>query len=106
MEVIFVVMGHAGLHDDYRTWMAKGFKNKSDAELYQLKCIDEANRIIKEINTLEKERFTFTDDRLPEVADPISYLADVQAIIDSNKVDDYFEHDQDIDYTIDALEVE
>lgn len=107
MEVIFVVTGHAGSHDDYRNWMAKGFYERLDAENYQIECIEEAERITKEILKMEDKRFSYSDGGLvPEIDDPVNYWIDVQALIDSNKVDDYFEYDQDLDYTVEALEVE
>jgi len=107
MEVIFVVVGHAGSHDDYRSWTSKGFHKRNDAVLYQQKCIDEANRINEAILEMERKRFTFIDGGLvPEIDDPVNYWTDVQSLIDSNKVDVYFEHDNDFDYTIDALEIE
>lgn len=107
MVVIFVVVGHAGQHDDYRSWMSKGFHKRDDAVVHQRKCIDEANRVTREIKTMEEERFTYPHGGMvPEIEEPLRYWSDVQAIIDSNKTDDYFEYDEDIDYTVDALEVE
>jgi len=106
MNNIFVIIGHAGQHDDYRTWTTKGFYKRQDAVEYQKKCIDEANRITKEMKALEQQfKFDVLQQNLSDTLDPVIYWTDVQGIIDSNTVDNFFEYDDDIDYTIESLEV-
>lgn len=98
MNKIYVVTGHAGEHDDYRIWPSMGFYDVTDAEKYREKCMFEAERINKEINMLNED---FQNKEI----NVLYYWDKYDAIIKSNAVDESFDWEEPVDYTIDELEV-
>ncbi len=104
MVTVFVVMGHAGSHDDYMTWMTKGFYKLDDAVSYQELCKKEADRIVTEMTEYEDNHSG--SNRFDPPSDPQAYWREMNKIKRSNTVDAYFEYEEPIDYTIEDLEVE
>ena len=101
MTIVFVVIGHAGLHDDYRTWMTKGFHAELGAKIYMKKCKDEAERIVLEMQELDNTLLRQWQD----TGVPNEYWRAYTKITEGNKVDEYFEYEKPIDYIIEELEI-
>lgn len=95
---IHVVMGSCGQHDDYRTWMTIGFHMISSAETYKDACEAEARRIRNEINELDGE---FQEKEIGVT----EYWDRHDRIRTSNAIDESFDWDEPVEYTIDWLEV-
>lgn len=103
MITVFVVKGHAGAHDDYMSWMTKGFYNLDDAVVYQELCQEEANRIVREMAEFEDKHSG--SDRFDAPSDPLKYWDEMSKIKKSNTVDEWFEYEEPIEYTVEDLEV-
>ena len=98
MDKIYVVVGTAGDHDDYRIWMTVGFRDVSDAEKYREMCMFEADRIQKEMDDLDRN---FAEHEIG-----VTQYWDIhESIIDSNAVDKSFSWDEPVEYRIDELEI-
>jgi hypothetical protein len=99
--IVFVVIGHAGDYDYYRTWMTKGFEDEINAKEYKHLCTEEARRITLELQELNDTLLKQWQD----TGDPNDYWERYAKIAEDNKVDEYFDHDELIDYTIEELEI-
>jgi len=104
MITAFVVIGHAGIEDDYRTWNTKAFYKLDDAEAYRNECQEEADRIVREMAEFEDRHSGASRFEPPQ--DPLRYWDEMSKITDNNAVDEYFEYQNPIDYTIEDLEIE
>lgn len=97
MDKIFLVIGHTGDYDDYRTWTTKGFYDEKKAEEWRKKCNSEANRISSELRDL----------KWPEDTNPLNYWDKYNEICSSNEVDEDFCWGGDpVEYTVIEVEVE
>lgn len=98
MDKVYVVVGSAGDHDDYRTWTTIGYRDVSRAEKYREMCMFEAGRIQREMDDLN-ERWQEGDVHV------LHYWDEHEKITGSNAVDKSFSWDVPVEYEIKELEV-
>ena len=101
---IYVVVGHCGEYDDYRTWNTQAFKIKSMAEVYCKRCQKEADRITDEMVKLDDEVRKQWSEKGSDF-DYKPYTEKTKKIMESNKIDPDFDYDEPIGYTIDELKL-